>query len=192
VNGTGSGRAARRARGVAAAVAAAACALPVTGCGVFSSKITISSPTVMTVDSGAFLQDTMPARYTCAEGAKVSNPPLYWAGMPSGTKSLALVVDDSAAPITPYVYWIVFDISPASSSILEGQLPSGARQARNSAGRVAYDPPCPGPRGHAYRFTVYALDTTLNLPPGTSLSSAWTAIAAAAIGRGRKTVTATS
>jgi Raf kinase inhibitor-like YbhB/YbcL family protein len=112
--------------------------------------------------------------------------------MPAGTRSLALVVDDSDAPITPYVYWIVFDINPATSDILEGQLPPGARQARNSAGQAAYDPPCPGPRGHGYRFTIYALNSALNLPPGTSLVSAWSAIAAATIGRGRKTVSATS
>ena len=192
MNGIGPGRVARRARGVAAAAAAAFCALPVTGCGLFSSKLTISSPSVMTVSSGAFLQDKMPARFTCA-GGKVLSPPLSWAGVPSGTKSIALLVDDSAAPITPYVYWIVFDINPATSDILEGQLPPGARQAQNSAGRAAYDPPCPGPRGHAYRFTVYALNTTLNLPAGTSLLSAWMAIAAATIGRGRMPpITATS
>jgi hypothetical protein len=32
---------------------------------------------------------------------------------------------------------------------------------------------------------VYALNTVLNLPDGTSLESAWRAIAAATIGRGR-------
>jgi len=86
----------------------------------------------------------------------------------------------------------VFDINPATSDLLEGQLPPGARQALNSAGQAAYDPPCPGPHSHAYRFTVYALNTTLNLPNRTSLMSAWMAIAAATIGRGRMTVTATS
>jgi hypothetical protein len=41
---------------------------------------------------------------------------------------------------------------------------------------------------------VYALGTTLNLPNGTSLQSAWQAIAAAAIpsGRGRATASAIS
>jgi Raf kinase inhibitor-like YbhB/YbcL family protein len=181
----------RRARRVAAAVAAAGCALPLTGCGLFGSGITLSAPSAMTVSSGAFVQNTLPARYTCAGGAPLS-PPLDWAGAPAGTKSFALVVDDSAAPITPYVYWIVFDINPATTAILEGQLPPGAREARNSAGHASYDPPCPGPRGHAYRFTVYALNTVLNLPNGTSLSSAWTEIAAATIGRGRMSPLAAS
>ena len=188
MNGTGPGRASR-AREFAAAAAAAVCALPLAGCGLFGSKI--SSPSVMSVTSGAFLQNVMPSRYTCADG-KGQSPPLGWTGMPAGTKSLALVLDDSAAPITPYVYWIVFDISPETSDILEGQKPPRARLARNSAGQAAYNPPCPGPRSHDYRFTVYALNTVLNLPAGTSLLSAWSAIAAAAIGRGRMTVSATS
>ncbi len=184
-------RRADTARRIAAALMAAGCAIPLAGCGLFSSGITIATPSVMTVSSGEFLQNTMPTRYTCAAGAAV-NPPLGWAGAPAGTKSFALVVDDSAAPITPYVYWIVFDINPATTDILEGQLPPGARQARNSAGRASYDPPCPGLLGHVYRFTVYALNTVLHLPDGTSLTSAWPAIAAATIGRGRMTVKATS
>lgn len=196
MNGTGPRRVAR---GLAAAAAAVSCALPLAGCGLFGGGVTLAAPSVMTVSSGAFVQNTLPPRFTCvggggagggSAGGRALNPPLGWAGAPSGTKSIALVVDDSAAPITPYVYWIVFDISPATSAILEGQVPPGARQARNSTGQAAYDPPCPGPHGHAYRFTVYALNSMLNLPPGTSLRSAWTAIAAATIGRGRMTVTA--
>lgn len=190
---TGLGRAGRAglARRLGAAAAALACTVPLAGCGLFGSKITIASPSVMTVSSGAFEQGVMPQRYTCA-GPRVLNPPLGWAGAPSGTKSIALVVDDSNAPITPFVYWVVFNIRPATSAILEGQVPPGAREAQNSADRAAYDPPCPGSRSHSYRFTVYALNTVLNLPDGTSLESAWRAIAAAAIGRGRLTVSATS
>ena len=131
----------------------------------------------------------MPVASPAASPAPTT-PPLGWAGWPSGTKSIALVVDDSNAPITPYVYWIVFNISPATSDILEGQLPPGARQARNSAGTAGYEPPCPGSAGHTYRFTVYALKSRIDLPSGAPLQSAWRAIAAAAIGRGRMTASA--
>jgi Raf kinase inhibitor-like YbhB/YbcL family protein len=179
----------RRAAAVAMAIGAT---LPIAGCGVFGSGAGVQAPALMTVNSSAFIQNTMPATYTCGADGKEINPPLGWAGAPPGTKSLALIIDDSDAPITPYVYWIVFDINPATSEILEGQLPPGARQARNSMGAAAYDPPCPGPHGHEYRFTVYALNKVLNLPPGTSLDSAWTAIAAATIGRGRLTANATT
>jgi len=145
----------------------------------------------MTVSESAFGHDVMSERFTCA-GKHLVSPPLTWAGAPAGTKSIALVVDDSDAPITPYVYWVVFDIGPGTSALLEGQLPPGALQARGTAGFDHYDAPCPGPGGHSYRFTVYALNTHLNLPNGTSLQSAWQAIAAATIGRGRLPVSATS
>jgi Raf kinase inhibitor-like YbhB/YbcL family protein len=179
------------ARRAAAVVVAVAGIVPLAGCGLLGSGNVLLTPSVMTVNSGAFTQDTLPQRYTCLD-KKAINPPLGWSGAPQGTKSIALVVDDSSAPITPYVYWIVFDISPETSDIQEGQLPSGARQAQNSAGQAAYNPPCPHGRSHQYRFTIYALKSTLNLPEGTSLQSAWTAIAAATIGRGRATPTAYS
>jgi Raf kinase inhibitor-like YbhB/YbcL family protein len=187
----GPGRVRRSLGRAAAAGSTLACLLGLAGCGLLSSGITITAPSVMTVASGAFTRSTMPVRYTCA-GRRVLNPPLDWTGAPKGTQSIALVVDDSDAPITPYVYWIVFDIGSGTSAILDGQLPPGARQARGSAGYDRYDPPCPGPRGHSYRFTVYALDKRLKLPNGTSVESAWQAIAAATIGRGRLTVSATS
>ncbi|MCW2896334.1 MAG: hypothetical protein JWO75_5823 [Actinomycetia bacterium] len=176
---------------MATAVAAVAFAVPLAGCGLFSSGVTITAPSVMTVAESTFVHDTMPGRFTCA-GKGLTTPPITWAGAPAGTKSVALVVDDSNAPITPYVYWVVFDIGPGTSALLEDQLPHGTRQARGTRGFDHYDPPCPGPGGHSYRFTVYALNTVLNLPNGTSLESAWQAIAAATIGRGRLPVSAKS
>jgi len=165
--------------------------VPLTGCGLFSSGVTVTSPSVMTVTSELFPHAVMPSRFTCG-GARAMSPPLTWAGAPAGTKSFALVFDDANAPITPYVYWVVFDIGPGTSALLEGQLPPGARQARGTAGYDRYEAPCPGPGGHGYRFTVYALNRMLKLPNGTSLMPAWQAIAAATIGRGRLPVNAAS
>jgi Raf kinase inhibitor-like YbhB/YbcL family protein len=181
-------RAGRQWRVAAAAVAATA---PLTGCGLFSSGVTVTAPVQMSVTSGEFPRGSMPGRFTCAAGRTLT-PPLSWTGAPAGTRSFALVVDDSNAPITPYVYWVVFDIGPGTSALLEGQLPPGARQARGTAGYRHYDPPCPGAQPHSYRFTVYALDEVLKLPDGVSLQTAWQAIAAATVGRGRLTVSATS
>ena len=179
---------------MAAATAATALVLTValSGCGLFSSGVTITAPAEMSVTSGDFHSGgRLPDRFTCAEGRSLT-PALSWTGAPAGTKSFALVVDDSNAPITPYVYWVVFDIGPGTSALLEGQLPPGARQARGTAGYSQYDPPCPGTQPHGYRFTVYALDRVLNLPKGTPLQAAWQAIAAATIGRGRLPVNAAS
>ena len=62
---------------------------------------------------------------------------------------------------------------PASSQSLnaglpaQGRLPDGSAQGRNDFGRTGYGGPCPpGHSEHRYFFTIYALDTTLNLPPG--------------------------
>ena len=121
-------------------------------------------------------------------GDRVS-PPLDWSGAPEDTKSLALVVDDSSAPITPYIYWLVFDIQPGTTDIQEGALPTGARQALNSMGTRKYDAPCPSGHSHSYRFTVYALNRQLTLPDGAPLLAVWTAIGNATIGRGRIVVT---
>ena len=167
-------------------------AVALTGCGLLSQGVTITAPAVMTVSSVAVERGELPSRFTCA-GSKVLSPPINWSGEPKGTQSIAIVVDDADAPISPYVYWLVFDILPGTSAIQEDHLPPGAKQAKGSAGYARYDPPCPGASGHDYRFTVYALNRVLNLPNGTSLMSAWRAIAAATIGRGRvQTVRATS
>jgi len=133
----------------------------------------------------------MPSQYTC-HGAGLS-PPLSWSGAPSAqVKSFAIVADDSRAPITPYIYWIVFDIGPTTSDIPQGGLPTGAEQAMNSKGTIGYDPPCPtGPPGgfHDYRFTVYALDARLN-PHLSGLRATWMAIARHVIVAGRLTARA--
>jgi Raf kinase inhibitor-like YbhB/YbcL family protein len=187
VDRTAFARRIRRTRRACAAAVALCCAVPLASC----ADITISAPVPMSVTSAAFERQVMPQRFTCA-GSKVLSPPLGWAGAPPGTRSIALVFDDADAPITPYVYWIVFNIGSATSALTEGQLPPGADQAQNSAGRADYDPPCPGSSLHGYRFTVYALNTVLHLPNGASLSQTLQDIAQATIGRGRLSAYATS
>jgi Raf kinase inhibitor-like YbhB/YbcL family protein len=176
------------------AVATVAAGLMLGGCGLLSGPKTTQQddPLVMTVTSSEFGSGVpIPHQYTCFTGHP-QTPPLSWTGAPPGTKALALVMDDgpaiSGAPITPYIYWIVFNISPATPDIQAGRPPPGALQADNSKGTLGYSPPCPA-HLHQYRFTVYALNTELPLRDGASLTAAWTAIAAHAIGRGRLPVT---
>lgn len=185
-----------RARGRAcwrgfARIAALTALLPLLGgCGLFGglSSSRLGSPQSMTVTSPMFSVDNpMPKLYTC-RGRKLS-PPLSWSGAPaSATKSFAIVLDDSLAPITPYVYWIVFDINPNTTYIAQDQLPPGAMQALNSKGTGRYDPPCPIGARHAYRFTVYALNVRLHLRRGAGLRKTWSAIARHVIAIGRLTV----
>ena len=184
------GRLARRAAALLAAVPLLA------ACGLLGGpqQLRQDAPQVMTVTSPAFGQGIIPGEYTCHGRGRP--PPIYWSGVPQGTKSLALVVDDADAPITPYIYWIVLDISPATTDIQAGLLPPGARQADNSRGFPGYDAPCPIHGSHKYRFTIYALSSTYVMSPalrlgnGASVKAAWTAIARSAIARGRLTATA--
>ena len=167
-------------------------AIGLSGCGLVGGPRTVAAnvPDVMTVTSPVIPRGMIGRAYTCRGGGK--SPAIRWSGAPPGTKtkSLALVMDDAAAPITPYIYWIVFNIGPQATDIPDGQIPPGARQADNSKGKPAYDAPCPANPRHGYRFTVYALSSTLKLGDGVSAKTAWLAIAHAAIARGRLTVTA--
>jgi Raf kinase inhibitor-like YbhB/YbcL family protein len=162
------------------------------GCGLLGGLSTtrLGASTSLTVTSPVFGTDVpLPEVYTCH--GRGYSPPLQWSGTTSqAVKSFAIVVDDSEAPITPYVYWLVFHISPTTVAIGQNQLPTGARQAQNSAGKASYDPPCPVRAPHQYRFTVYALNAVIKLHNGTGLRAVWSAIASHVIAAGRLTATA--
>lgn len=169
------------------AAASIAVLLLASGCGLIGgpSAVQMDVPEDMHVTSPDYSQGGMGAAFSCHGPGR--HPVIHWSGAPRGTKSFALVMDDSDAPITPYIYWIVYNIGPQTSDIPAGQLPPGARQAANSKGTIGYDAPCPPNRVHYYRFTVYALGKMLRLGPRPSLKTAWSAIAASAIASGRLT-----
>lgn len=111
---------------------------------------------------------SIPPKHTC-EGADVS-PQLTWAGIPDGTKSLALVVDDPdapdpAAPKMTWVHWVLYDLPPAAQGLPEGvapkELPRGTREGRNDWKRTGWGGPCPPIGTHRYFFKLYALDAVL-------------------------------
>jgi Raf kinase inhibitor-like YbhB/YbcL family protein len=171
------------------AAAVATAAIMLSGCGLLSGPAALpqDDPLKMTVTSPEFGQGVpIPHQYTCHGPGET--PPLDWSGAPAGTRALALVMDDADAPISPYIYWIVFNISPATRDIQAGRLPPGAQVADNSKGTVGYSPPCPA-HGHEYRFSIYALNAPLQLKEGASLTAAWSAIAQHALARGRLQVT---
>jgi Raf kinase inhibitor-like YbhB/YbcL family protein len=114
----------------------------------------------------------IPKQYTC-DGADVS-PSLGWSEPPTGTKSLALIMDDPDAPAGTWVHWVLYDLPGDTRKLEEGiakdrQLGDGMRQGRNDFGKIGYDGPCP-PRGgpHRYYFRLYALDRKMNLKTGAS------------------------
>jgi Raf kinase inhibitor-like YbhB/YbcL family protein len=112
----------------------------------------------------------IPYLYTC-EGDDIS-PPLQWSGAPVSTRTYAMVCEDPDAPRGTWIHWVLFNISGDAVELTKAvptlpELPSGARHGRNTAGDMAYAGPCPPPgKPHRYFFRLYALDISLNLPPG--------------------------
>lgn len=123
---------------------------------------------VMTITSSAFVHNgEIPTRYTC-EGEDVS-PPLSWSGVPAGTKSLVLIVDDPdapdpAAPKMTWVHFVLYNLPPTATGLPEAvkTLPAGTREGLNDWKRTGWGGPCPPIGRHRYFFKLYALDTVLS------------------------------
>jgi Raf kinase inhibitor-like YbhB/YbcL family protein len=145
-----------------------------------------SGATVITVTSTAFDDgQPIPQKYGC-DGAEVS-PPLAWSGVPSDAVTLALVVDDPDAPGGTFVHWVVANVDPAESGVAEGTTPAGGVEVANSSGDASYAGPCPPSGTHHYRFTVYALSSTIDVAADTSLDDVFAAIDDASVGQGTLT-----
>lgn len=122
------------------------------------------------VSSPAFSNgSTIPAQYTC-DGADVS-PPLRWSGVPSNARSLLIAMVDPDAPGGLFIHWVLYNVSPNLTELPQGVPPAASTQfglqAVNDFGRVGYGGPCPPPgKPHRYIVVIYALNSTLGLPPG--------------------------
>jgi len=117
------------------------------------SRFTLTSP--------AFQHNqTIPARYTC-QGEDI-NPALMISGIPEGTKSLALIVDDPDAPGGMWVHWVAYNI-PLVAEIAENSKPGVG--GMTDFGRTDYGGPCPPSGTHRYFFKLYALDQDITPKP---------------------------
>jgi Raf kinase inhibitor-like YbhB/YbcL family protein len=108
----------------------------------------------------------IPSKHTC-DGPNI-NPPLNIADVPSGAKSLVLVMDDPDVPKNlrkdgMWDHWVVFNIPVTVQEIKEGEEPKGVHGIGTSQ-NLKYNGPCPPDREHRYFFKVYALDMELDLP----------------------------
>ena len=141
------------------------------------------------ISSSAFEADgEIPVQYAC-DGNNLS-PPLQWSGAPAETQSLALLVADPDSQPPGFVHWVIYNIPPTVTSLPEGlpaeaTLPDGTLQGTNDfalyvgegetfpsgapINLVGYDGPCP-PDQHRYVFTLYALDTLLDLSAGATMA----------------------
>ena len=126
--------------------------------------VLVLGETTMNLTSSAFThQGEIPRVYTC-EGKDIS-PALAWSGLPAGTQSLALIVDDPDAPIGTWVHWVLYNIPPTATGLAEGissaGLPAGTKEGLNDWKRTGYGGPCPPKGRHRYFHKLYALDTML-------------------------------
>ena len=120
----------------------------------------------MKLTSSAFAHNgTIPSEFTC-DGQNI-NSQLSISDVPANAKSLVLIVDDPDAVVGVWDHWVVFDMPPSTKQIAQNSQPDGV-VGKNSGGRNSYQGPCPPSGTHRYFFKLYALDTKLDLPEGSS------------------------
>lgn len=119
---------------------------------------------IISLASPAFVAGgRLPVRFT-ADGEGVS-PPLVWGEVPSGTASIALIVEDPDAPTpNPLVHGLLWDLPSNIRQLAEGEIAEDKDAVGGSVGRNSYlaqawlppDPP-PGHGEHDYIFQLFAL-----------------------------------
>ena len=127
-----------------------------------------------TLTSPAFeMNGSIPSRFTCDEsGVQV---PLSIDGVPADAQSLALIMRDPDIPefvkksrdIEDFIHWVVYNMPTTTQEIMEDIVPIGTLGV-NTVGTTAYIGPCPPDGRHRYFFTIFALDTTLDLTKPTA------------------------
>ena len=144
------------------------------------------------VTSTAFVEnDRLPEDYVCQKtnpDGQEKWPPLMWSGVPRGTRSIALVLEDADFLGGPRAYWVAYAIPPDVTGLPEAAsstdpLPAGARHGINDVGLAGYSAPCPplnvirktergakkdrqGGSLHQHFYRVYALDVEIALAAG--------------------------
>jgi len=130
-------------------------------------------PMVMSI--AAFADGTdIPPKFT--QAGDQTSPAIAWTSVPDGTVSFLLHFHDLEVSRNhtsdDQLHWIVWNIPGTATGLLEGlpkgaQLPNGAYQL-SASGQVYRGPGAPagGPRHH-YTFELFALDTKIDVQPGT-------------------------
>lgn len=136
---------------------------------IISSAIAEEVSTMLQLSSPGFEnRKSIAGKHTC-DGENIS-PALEWSGVPEGTGSLALIVDDPDAPdpANPgmtWVHWVLYNIPATAGTLPEGvkdkDLPKGTLQGLNDWKKKGYGGPCPPVGQHRYVHTLYALDMVL-------------------------------
>ncbi|MBU6428793.1 MAG: YbhB/YbcL family Raf kinase inhibitor-like protein [Cyanobacteria bacterium REEB65] len=114
-------------------------------------------------------------------GGRNESLELHWTAPPKNTRSFVLALVDHHPIAHDWVHWLVVDIPPSVRELptgASGHLAGGARELRNSFGKLGYGGPQP-PRGsgvHPYEATLYALSVS---HLAVSADATWPAVSAA-------------
>ena len=140
----------------------------------------------------------IPKKHTCTKlSANVPNisPPIMWEGVPAEAVTLALIMDSQELPDNEeQVHWVLWNLPPDTTELSENVPEHGdARQRRGAGherrrddrvlravpasvspgglrhrGRRQHPPSAAAGRSSTYTFRLYALDTTIDLPAGST------------------------
>jgi Raf kinase inhibitor-like YbhB/YbcL family protein len=125
----------------------------------------------MEVSISAFPKEGVIPKTFTADGPDVS-PAVTWMAPPAGTRAFAVIMDDPDAPVGLWTHWTLYDLPPTVTSLAENTpkaptLSNGAKQGKNTWGRIGYNGPAPPPgKPHRYYVKVLALSEPLNLAAG--------------------------
>jgi Raf kinase inhibitor-like YbhB/YbcL family protein len=91
------------------------------------------------------------------------NPALEWTNAPEGTVTFAIAMTDESA--SGWVHWVHANIPADVTTVAQGESASlpGVAGRDQATGQPGYFGPCPPGPNHRYVFTIYALDTELDL-----------------------------
>lgn len=98
------------------------------------------------------------------------SPELVLENLSPEAVTLAVVLEDMSHPLKNFTHWVIWNL-PAADKI-PGAIPAGKTLPGGGVQGVAYGlhryagPKPPKGKAHTYRFTVYALDCTLDLSSG--------------------------
>lgn len=152
---------------------------------------TIASATIAVTSASVKANDMIPMKHS--EYADGVSPEISWSAVPDALSYAIVMEDPDSKPLAPFVHWVAWNVPGTATSLPEGLQeqprlvePEGLLQGRASSGSVGYFGPKPpvGDPAHHYHFQVLALDTLLDIKPGSDRDEFLTAAKGHVIGKG--------
>lgn len=124
----------------------------------------------LTITSPAFQDGAIIPVDSPITGRGGMSPQLNWTNVPEGTASFALIFHDMDVAFNgataDVLHWILWNIPGDATGLPSGGVPDGTVQGAGQFGNMYFGPAAPaGERYHHYVFELYALNSTLDLPP---------------------------